>query len=123
MTASLNAAMAQLSVLLARETDAIERLDHDAVAAFYPEKKRLIELVQAGSPRSEPPVADGTMVASLRQEVERNGAALQRAMLVQRQVFGVIARSVVRPPMAGYAKNGHAADTSARMPVALASSA
>ena len=60
MTTSLDTAVAQLSTLLVRETDAIERLDHDAVAAFYPEKKRLIELVQAVSARSGSRCADDT---------------------------------------------------------------
>ncbi len=116
------ACVAHLMAVLALENEALARLDLETAAALYPEKKRLVDLVEgfakSGALREVPNTRE--TANRLQEAGADNRRALERAMAAQRIVFGLIvdaARRTSATPTGVYGRTG--ATTGSRHALAL----
>lgn len=110
MTTDLIEAGTALADVLARENEALTRLDFPAATALAPAKQAALQDLTQG--REPPAAADrtpdllalGRRVGSLAAE---NRALLERAIAVQTRIVGIIMRAAAKPEPAGhYAASG-----------------
>jgi len=109
MTTERMRAAASLADVLARENAALQRLDFAAAVALVADKEaalaNLVSQGEAGSQQSLPPeaVSLGRQLQALAAE---NRTLLERAIIVQTRVVGIIARAARPPSARSYAANG-----------------
>lgn len=99
------ACMVRLTALLASESAALEEQDTETAMALYSEKKLLIDEIGgfgAVCSKAESEIARALLNATL-----RNQTALQRAIAVQRTLFGIVSRAAAsREAIGGYGSDG-----------------
>jgi hypothetical protein len=83
----------RLADLLTRENAALAALDFPAAAALLAEKTAALAALQAAPPGT---MAPGNLARTLPALVADNRALLERAILVQHRVIGIIARAAPR---------------------------
>ena len=95
-----------LAEMLEAENAALRELDFCRATALLEAKRRVLDLfVTAGAPSA--PMPD-----RLRQAAEENRELLERALLIQRRIIGIVLQAVApKPP--SYAAGGYAAPGSA----------
>ncbi|WP_428487262.1 hypothetical protein [Rhodopila sp.] len=111
MTADLMQAAQTLADVLARENDALKRLDFRTAIALVPAKEAALLSITKG--RSPAPATDRNPVLAalgrrLNSLAAENRALLERAITVQTRIVGIIVRAAAPPAPAGrYAANGY----------------
>ena len=123
MTATLDALLTRLDVLLERENDALTRMDVDGVSVLVAEKNDIAEqirrcLAETAHDQLRDVVSH---IPNLRTAMDRNKTLLERALRAQRRVVGLLA-SASRPVPTGYGRRGRSipADNQPRAMIASA---
>ena len=102
--------VSQLEMLLAAENAALSNMEVDGVGALAAEKQRLVTRLRDLSPVLNGEQVSAIMATQLRRlsrTCDDNKALLERAMLVQRRLMGVVV-AATRPPVTGYGRQGAA---------------
>lgn len=115
-TPGLLGAAEHLATVLEQENAALSALDLAAASSLMDAKQRAADQFAEAQEGAKTPLAPGErdalrpIAARLRELGERNRILLERGLLVQQRVLGVIARAARTPPAAaGYGARGQVA--------------